>query len=80
MFNLFSSYQSGGSNVIKNYEDIDKFRQSCGASSVMLARVAMWNCSIFRREGLIHVYDVIKRFLTIVSYSKAFVMLLFCFK
>ena len=61
-------YVSGGSNVIKKYEDIELFRKSCGADSVMIARAAMWNCSIFRKEGPIPLDDVIKRFLEIVNY------------
>ena len=53
--------------MVKRYEDIDEFRKSCNASSVMLARAAMWNCSIFRKEGLLPLDVVIKRFLEIVS-------------
>jgi len=52
--------------VIKEYADIEKFRESCMASSVMLARVAMWNCSIFRKEGQLPLDDAVKRFLQIV--------------
>jgi hypothetical protein len=32
----------------------------------MIARVAMWNMSIFRKEGILPVDEVIKRFLEIV--------------
>ncbi|KAK8738129.1 hypothetical protein OTU49_004059 [Cherax quadricarinatus] len=42
---------NGGSKEIKCHEDIEKFRQETGASSVMIARAAMWNCSILRPEG-----------------------------
>lgn len=42
---------SGGSDEIQSYEDIDKFRNDCGASSVMIARGAQKNISIFRGEG-----------------------------
>ncbi|RNA20300.1 tRNA-dihydrouridine(20) synthase [NAD(P)+]-like [Brachionus plicatilis] len=56
---------NGGSNEIKCYEDIEKFRQSCNASSVMIARAGMWNCSVFRREGVLPIDDVVKRFLEI---------------
>ncbi len=31
----------------------------------MLARCAMWNCSVFRKEGIISLDDVIKRYLEI---------------
>lgn len=50
---------NGGSRDIENYNDILKFRQECGASSVMIARAAEWNVSIFRKEGS----DIFKHFL-----------------
>lgn len=67
-FNGLFFYSSGGSNYIKSYEDIEKFKNDCGVSSVMIARAAMWNCSIFRKQGMIPVDDVIKRFLQIVCH------------
>lgn len=42
---------NGGSNDIHSYEDIEKFRTECGATSVMIARAAQKNVSIFRKEG-----------------------------
>ena len=46
---------NGGSKDIEKYEDILKFRNASGASSVMIARAAEWNVSIFRKEGnLLH--------------------------
>lgn len=42
---------NGGSRHIKQYEDICKFRNACDASSVMVARAAQLNPSIFRKEG-----------------------------
>lgn len=42
---------NGGSNDIECYEDIEKFRNDCGASSVMIARGVQKNISIFRKEG-----------------------------
>lgn len=42
---------NGGSRDIENLADIVKFKQSCGASSVMIARAAQWNVTIFRRQG-----------------------------
>lgn len=42
---------NGGSRDIEKYEDILKFRNECGTSSVMIARAAEWNVSIFRKEG-----------------------------
>lgn len=31
----------------------------------MIARAAMWNCSVFRKEGVLPLDDVIKRYLTL---------------
>ena len=42
----------------------------------MLARCAMWNSSIFRKEGLIQLDDVIKRYLEIVLVFCLFLCLL----
>ncbi|KAK3880719.1 hypothetical protein Pcinc_014811 [Petrolisthes cinctipes] len=54
---------NGGSKEISCYEDIDKFRNECGAASVMLARSAMWNCSILRPEGYLPLETVIETYL-----------------
>ena len=53
--------------MIKKYEDIDTFKTDCGVTSVMIARAVMWNCSVFRKEGLLPIEDVIKRYLQIVN-------------
>lgn len=50
---------NGGSRDIEKFEDILKFRKECGASSVMIARAAEWNVSIFRKEG-IQIYRMLK--------------------
>ncbi|GAV05955.1 hypothetical protein RvY_16004 [Ramazzottius varieornatus] len=42
---------NGGSADVHSYEDIEKFRLACGASSVMLARAVQRNPSLFRKEG-----------------------------
>lgn len=39
---------NGVSSMVKTFEDIEKCRQETGCSSVMLARAAQWNPSIFR--------------------------------
>ena len=44
---------NGGSNVIKKREDVETFRLATNADSVMLARAAMWDLSIFRREVIV---------------------------
>lgn len=45
---VFSEYSS---RDIENYKDILKFRKECGTTSVMIARAAEWNVSVFRNEG-----------------------------
>ncbi|XP_022123119.2 tRNA-dihydrouridine(20) synthase [NAD(P)+]-like [Pieris rapae] len=54
---------NGGSKEIEKYSDIMKFKELTGCSSVMLARAAEWNCSIFRKEGLLPMDTVIKDYL-----------------
>ncbi|KAG8200865.1 hypothetical protein JTE90_015770 [Oedothorax gibbosus] len=54
---------NGGSGQIEKYEDIEVFRKDTGASSVMIARQAEWNCSIFRKEGKLPLDDVIVQFI-----------------
>uniref|UniRef100_A0A915L1P0 Lon proteolytic domain-containing protein n=1 Tax=Romanomermis culicivorax TaxID=13658 RepID=A0A915L1P0_ROMCU len=55
---------NGGSKNIKNFHDIKKFRQLTGAHSVMIARAAMFNASVFKRDGvMLGVYDVIDDYL-----------------
>ncbi|XP_045192611.2 tRNA-dihydrouridine(20) synthase [NAD(P)+]-like [Mercenaria mercenaria] len=56
---------NGGSKDIQCYDDIEKFRQSCGTTSVMIARAAEWNTSVFRKKGKLPVKDVIKEYLKI---------------
>lgn len=54
---------NGGSKEIDKHSDIAKFREQCGASSIMIARAAEWNVTIFRPEGLLPVLDVIRLYL-----------------
>lgn len=54
---------SGGSKDIEKYSDIAKFKKETGCNSVMLARCAEWNCSIFSKNGLLPIDDVIKSYL-----------------
>ncbi|XP_055298646.1 tRNA-dihydrouridine(20) synthase [NAD(P)+]-like isoform X3 [Sitodiplosis mosellana] len=54
---------NGGSDDIESYEDIEKFRSDCGASSVMIARGAQKNVSIFRKEGLLPIDEVARDYL-----------------
>lgn len=43
---------NGGSDEIETYDDIEKFKTACGSTSVMIARKAQQNVSIFRKEGI----------------------------
>ncbi|XP_055333382.1 tRNA-dihydrouridine(20) synthase [NAD(P)+]-like [Paramacrobiotus metropolitanus] len=54
---------NGGSSDIRCYNDLEKFRLECGASSVMVARSVQTNPSIFRREGLLSREQMISDFL-----------------
>ncbi|XP_018572694.1 tRNA-dihydrouridine(20) synthase [NAD(P)+]-like isoform X2 [Anoplophora glabripennis] len=54
---------NGGSREIDKYSDIFKFKEECGSSSVMIARTAETNCSIFRKKGMKDLEDVIKDYL-----------------
>lgn len=55
---------NGGSNEIKSYADILKFRERTGASSVMLARCAQRNASIFKPDNSLEpIEDVIREYL-----------------
>lgn len=54
---------NGGSREIDTYGDIFKFRDKCGVDSIMIARAAQLNVTIFRKEGLLPIFDVIKKYL-----------------
>lgn len=56
-------YSSGGSRDIEKYKDLEKFRSASGVSSVMIARAAQWNVSIFRKQGLLPLDEVISEYL-----------------
>uniref|UniRef100_A0A8C7JIW1 Dihydrouridine synthase 2 n=1 Tax=Oncorhynchus kisutch TaxID=8019 RepID=A0A8C7JIW1_ONCKI len=55
---------NGGSlDRVKAHADIEEFRKVTGASSVMVARAAMWNPSVFRSQGLLSVEEVMEEYL-----------------
>jgi tRNA-dihydrouridine synthase 2 len=54
---------NGGSREIDRYSDIFKFKKLCGASSIMIARAAEWNVTIFRPTGMLPLMNVIKQYL-----------------
>lgn len=61
MYNNY--YFSGGSKEIEVYEDIRKFKNVTGCSSVMIARTAEKNCSIFKNDGKLELPIVIRNYL-----------------
>lgn len=54
---------SGGSREIETYDDILKFRKATGCSSVMVARSAEWNASVFRKRGKLPLDTMIRSYL-----------------
>jgi tRNA-dihydrouridine synthase 2 len=54
---------NGGSGDISTYEDIAKFKEATECDSVMLARSAQWNPSVFRKEGPLPLTEVIKDYI-----------------
>ncbi|XP_075693600.1 tRNA-dihydrouridine(20) synthase [NAD(P)+]-like isoform X2 [Rhinoderma darwinii] len=53
----------GSQEIIREFQDIEAFRSVTAASSVMVARAAMWNPSVFRREGLLPLEDVMRDYI-----------------
>jgi len=62
---------NGGSNCFKTYSDVIKFRDSTNSSSVMIARAAMKNPSIFKSDNQLEpIENVIEEFLKLaVTYD-----------
>nr|XP_023646160.1 tRNA-dihydrouridine(20) synthase [NAD(P)+]-like [Paramormyrops kingsleyae] len=57
-------FANGGSlDLVKSHGDIEAFRESTKASSVMLARAAMWNPSIFRPQGMLSLEEVMEAYI-----------------
>ncbi|XP_029289511.1 tRNA-dihydrouridine(20) synthase [NAD(P)+]-like isoform X2 [Cottoperca gobio] len=55
---------NGGSlDLVKTNADIEEFRKATGASSVMLARAAMWNASVFCNTGPLPLERVMEDYL-----------------
>uniref|UniRef100_A0A1A8NIZ4 Dihydrouridine synthase 2-like, SMM1 homolog n=2 Tax=Nothobranchius TaxID=28779 RepID=A0A1A8NIZ4_9TELE len=55
---------NGGSlDLVRTHADVEEFRKAASASSVMLARAAMWNASVFRSQGLLPVEIVMEEYL-----------------
>uniref|UniRef100_A0A8B9L6W2 Dihydrouridine synthase 2 n=1 Tax=Astyanax mexicanus TaxID=7994 RepID=A0A8B9L6W2_ASTMX len=70
----------GSQDHVKTYQDIEKFREASGASSVMLARAAMWNPSIFRSQGALPVDEAIEEYIKylLLDFKKKKTYLVFC--
>ncbi|KAG7380136.1 tRNA-dihydrouridine(20) synthase [NAD(P)+]-like [Phytophthora pseudosyringae] len=49
------------------YEDIEKLRKLSGASSFLIARGALANPSIFRKEGRLPVHEVVRDYLKVAA-------------
>uniref|UniRef100_A0A7G3B1X4 Putative trna-dihydrouridine synthase n=1 Tax=Lutzomyia longipalpis TaxID=7200 RepID=A0A7G3B1X4_LUTLO len=63
---------NGGSREIARHGDVLKFRDDCGASSVMIARAAEWNVSIFRKDSMLPLDEVITAYLKLcVDYDNS---------
>ncbi|XP_062605876.1 tRNA-dihydrouridine(20) synthase [NAD(P)+]-like [Saccostrea cucullata] len=56
---------NGGSKEIKVYEDIAVFKHASGCSSVMIARAAEWNPTIFRPEGKLPLLEIVKEYVKV---------------
>ncbi|XP_022620290.1 tRNA-dihydrouridine(20) synthase [NAD(P)+]-like [Seriola lalandi dorsalis] len=55
---------NGGSlDLVKTNADVDEFKKATGASSVMLARAAMWNASVFNSGGPLPLERVMEEYL-----------------
>lgn len=64
---------NGFSKEIMTYRDIQRYKEICGTSSIMIARACEWNCSIFRPQGLLPILDLITMYLKLaVTYDNSF--------
>lgn len=72
-------FVSGGSKEIDSYEHVLRFRTATGASSVMIARAAQYNSSIFRKEGKLSLDEVIPEYLRLcIEYDNVFTNTKYC--
>ncbi|KAH8266559.1 hypothetical protein KR018_001418, partial [Drosophila ironensis] len=63
---------NGGSRDMHQHEDLRRFQAECGADSVMVARAAQLNVSIFRAQGLLPIDELIEKYLRLcVDYDNA---------
>eukprot|EP00056_Hartaetosiga_gracilis_P012418 m.198271 g.198271 ORF g.198271 m.198271 type:complete len:164 (-) comp13685_c3_seq14:1144-1635(-) len=70
---------NGGSTDISSYEDAQKWKDKTGCSSIMLARCAQSNLSVFRKEGLLSCREVAKEYLKLcIQYDNRHANTKFC--
>uniref|UniRef100_A0A1I7USU8 DRBM domain-containing protein n=2 Tax=Caenorhabditis tropicalis TaxID=1561998 RepID=A0A1I7USU8_9PELO len=66
---------NGFSGEIDRFEDIEKWREATGTSSIMIARKALSTPSIFRKEGILDKYKDIENFLELAcQYDESYTM------
>jgi len=58
---------NGGSLDIKTYADLAKFREHTGCDSIMLARIAQWNPSIFSKDGPVEAMQMARDYLRLAA-------------
>lgn len=51
---------------VRELADVEAFRVATGTSAVMLARAPMWNPSVFRKEGILSLDEVVPEYLRVV--------------
>ncbi|KAK3745585.1 hypothetical protein QZH41_016225 [Actinostola sp. cb2023] len=70
---------NGGSLDITTFEEMKNYRQQTRCSSVMVARAAQWNFSVFRKEGPLPTIQVIKEYIkTAIDYDNFFSNTKYC--
>ncbi|XP_050531826.1 tRNA-dihydrouridine(20) synthase [NAD(P)+]-like isoform X2 [Daktulosphaira vitifoliae] len=70
---------NGGSKDIKIFEDFEKFKIATGCNSLMIARSAEKNCSIFKKDGKLEIPRVIQDYLRhAINYDNFFANTKYC--
>ncbi|KAF1745254.1 hypothetical protein MXB_1009 [Myxobolus squamalis] len=65
--NIIPVIANGGSNDIACYQDILNFKKTCGSESVMVARAALRNPSIFKTDGALPIRKVLEDFIKLCT-------------
>lgn len=70
---------NGCSSIIEDRDGALKFKNDCKASSVMIARAALQNPSIFRPEGILPVEEVIPEYIKMcIEYDNSPINMKYC--